>query len=89
MSPFESAVELMQENENLKQENNELCTTYTRLCDLIDVQNEYINLLLDELNDAVPLASSLGWESSRYKKGVLLREIIRKTNWEIAENEKL
>lgn len=41
-----------------------------------DWKDEYIKLLEDELNETVPIAALHGWKSSRYEKGVELRNKI-------------
>jgi hypothetical protein len=46
------------------------------LHDLVQTQEEYIELLREELHEIVPLASVHGWKSSRADKGIELRERI-------------
>jgi hypothetical protein len=43
---------------------------------IIEIQDEYIHLLGEELNELVVLAHIHGWESKRYEDGKKLREEI-------------
>jgi hypothetical protein len=43
---------------------------------LIKAQEEYINLLVEELNEVTGIASVHGWKSSRVDQGAALRHRI-------------
>ena len=45
--------------------------------DLIEAQKHYIKLLEEELNEVVPMASHLGWETTRYLEGEEARSKIK------------
>ena len=46
------------------------------LKEIIKLQDQYIKLLTDEINDMVGIAHTHGWESSRYEVGLNLRNEI-------------
>jgi hypothetical protein len=48
------------------------------LHDLVQTQEEYIELLREELHEIVPLATAHGWKSSRADKGIEIRGKIDK-----------
>lgn len=78
---------MQEENERLKEkvsklmsDNTDLIQDYEskveRLRVLAIAQEQYINLLGEELNEVVPLAASCGWKSTRHEAGKALREKI-------------
>lgn len=56
------------ERDKLKAERDEIILKY----------QEYVKLLVDELNEIAPLATVHGWKSSRYEQGKRLREEIER-----------
>ena len=64
-----NAPELNQQNEKLRK--------------LVEVQEEYINLLGEELDEVVVMMAVHGWQSSRVEKGKKLRAEIAKLKSEL------
>ena len=52
---------------------------------LIDVYDEYVELLISELSEIVAFAHAHGWRSSRHEQGVVLREKIATLKEEVAK----
>jgi len=50
--------------------------------ELAKIQEEYINLLGEELNELATLAHTHGWKSSRIEKGKKLRQKIKEIKGE-------
>jgi hypothetical protein len=44
----------------------------------VEAQGEYIKLLLEELEETVPIAANHNWHSTRFEKGEIARERIAK-----------
>jgi len=44
--------------------------------ELIEAQDKYIKLLIEELDETVPIASIHGWKSSRFEIGKQMRNDI-------------
>lgn len=44
--------------------------------ELIEAQKEYIKLLVEELNETVPIANAHGWKSSKFEQGKIIRDKI-------------
>lgn len=55
------------------------------LHNFIEVQEKYIKLLSDELDETVPIAFNHGWQSNRYAKGASLRADIERIKNQIKE----
>ena len=71
-------VQLDTENKQLQEENKQLK-------EAVLVQKEYIELLIEELNETIPIAHSHGWETTRFEKGKQLRSKILKLTMESEE----
>ncbi len=58
-------------------------TEAIRCVELLPLHEEYIELLLAELNETVSIASIHGWRSSRVEQGRAIREKIDKAKGEV------
>lgn len=47
-----------------------------QVTDLVQAYEDYVNLLVDELNEIVPLAASHGWVTKRKESGMAARDKI-------------
>lgn len=48
------------------------------LAKLIDLQQKYIKLILEEAEETVPIAYAHGWRSTRYEEGKRIRKELAK-----------
>lgn len=65
-------------NHRMTKKVDKAIETIANIDPLIKAYDDYIELLKDELHNVVLFASNHGWKSSRYEKGMELREQIKK-----------
>lgn len=56
------------------------------MTELVKLLDEYIALLVEELNELVPLASIHGWKSTKVKQGEAMRKKIKALRKQLTTN---
>ena len=62
---------------------DEQCLKIHKLKELVKLQEEYINMCIDELDEVCLIASVHGWKSSRWDLGVEMRNRLERANKEL------